>query len=482
MLAEGQAPFRRAERDRSARAAASAPRSPKRSAPYTSGGAGADGARPAAGVAATGNSRVPPPHPAATTSPPSTAVPTAAASVPAARSARAARSEPPSSAAMPPTSAFATRIASATFAASRIAPRTASRAVGTAPAAAAPTASATNAVFAVAALARAGPTTARSSANETTSVPVITAAAVSARAPTARASAGAASSAGAAARRSAPSASAGARPPIATATGTSTRYGATTATRTRGRRSARSARTGVCAPIASMSSASAASAMPRRSGAGNALPESGLQFRDGNADLRHRVPLADRHLTIVERREVHGHAERRADLVLAPVAATDRLRLVIRRHPVRPDEVPDLAGKRRQALVLGEGQDRDLVRRDLRPEAQHDADALLVRLLVVRRAEDGVRRTVRADGGLDDVRNEAFVTHVVEVLELLPRVLGMPAQVVVRSVVDAFELLPAERELELDVDRPRGVMRLLVLGVLARAQPLLRNADALVPG
>src|SRR5439155_49110 len=214
----------------------------------------------AASVAATAKSRVPPPNTDATTSPPSTAVPTAAASVPAARSARAARTEPPSSAAMPPTSAFATRIASATFAASRIAPRTASRAV-------------------------------------------------------------------------------------------------------------------------------AASARPRRSGAGKALPESGHELSDGNADLCHRVALADRHLTIVERREVHGHAERRADLVLAPVAAADRLRLVVRRHPVRPDEIPHLARERREPLVLRERQDRDLVRRDLRAEAQDDADALLVWLLVVGRAE-----------------------------------------------------------------------------------------------
>src|SRR2546428_36446 len=357
---------------------------------------GSSGGVVAARVAATAKSRVPPPNTDATTSPPSTAVPTAAASVPAARSARAARSEPPSSAAMPPTSAFATRIASATFAASRIAPRSASRAVGTAPAAAAPTATATNAVFAVAALARAGPTTARSSANETTSVPVITAAAVSARPPTARASAGAASSAGAAARRSAPSASVGASPPIAAATGTSTRYGATPGTRTRGRRSARSARTGVCAPIASMSSASAASARSRRSGAGKALPESGHELRDGNADLRHRVALADRHLTIVERREVHGHAERRADLVLAPVAATDRPRLVVRRHPVRPGQIPHLARERREPLVLRERQDRDLVRRDLPAEAQDDAGAPLVGLLGVRPAHGPARRAVGA--------------------------------------------------------------------------------------
>ena len=55
-------------------------------------------------------------------------------------------------------------------------------------------------------------------------------------------------------------------------------------------------------------------------------------------------------------------------------------------------------------------------------------------------------------------------------------------QVEVAAVVDALELLPAEREAVLDVDRLLGVVRQLVRGVLAQAQPLRRHAVALVPG
>ena len=58
----------------------------------------------------------------------------------------------------------------------------------------------------------------------------------------------------------------------------------------------------------------------------------------------------------------------------------------------------------------------------------------------------------------------------------------MARQVEVAAVVDALELLPAEREAVLDVDRLLGVVGQLVGRVLAQAQPLGRDAVALVPG
>src|SRR5438309_1245242 len=111
----------------------------------------------------------------------------------------------------------------------------------------------------------------------------------------------------------------------------------------------------------------------------------------------------------------------------------------------------------------------------MRTETQHDAGALLVRLLVVRRAEDRVRRTVRTDRRLDDVRNETLVGHIVEVLELLPGELRVSTQVVIGSVVDALELVPPERERELDVRRGRRVVRALVVRVVAEPQLLRRD-------
>src|SRR5919204_6615023 len=82
------------------------------------------------------------------------------------------------------------------------------------------------------------------------------------------------------------------------------------------------------------------------------LPQRGDHVGDGHANLRHRVALADRHLLVLERIEVDGDAERRADLVLTPVPAADGLRLVVRREQVRTDRRVDLARERRELLVL----------------------------------------------------------------------------------------------------------------------------------
>src|SRR4029077_329812 len=116
------------------------------------------------------------------------------------------------------------------------------------------------------------------------------------------------------------------------------------------------------------------------------LSERGHELLDRHAYLAHRVALADRHGAIVDRLEVDRHAERRADLVLTAVAPADRLRLVVRRHEMRPDLRPDVARDGAQALVLREREDGDLVRREVWTEAHHDARALLVGLLVVRGA------------------------------------------------------------------------------------------------
>src|SRR5882672_11420783 len=95
------------------------------------------------------------------------------------------------------------------------------------------------------------------------------------------------------------------------------------------------------------------------------LLERGHELGDRDAGLRHRVALADRDLLVLERLEVDGDAERRADLVLPPVAPPDGLRLVVRGHEVGPQRRRDLARERRELLVLRERQDRHLVRREL---------------------------------------------------------------------------------------------------------------------
>ena len=63
-----------------------------------------------------------------------------------------------------------------------------------------------------------------------------------------------------------------------------------------------------------------------------------------HALLLHRVAVTDSDGAVVEGVEVDGDAEGRADLVLAPVAPADRLRLVVVAHEVRREELEHLAG------------------------------------------------------------------------------------------------------------------------------------------
>ena len=102
-------------------------------------------------------------------------------------------------------------------------------------------------------------------------------------------------------------------------------------------------------------------------------------------------------------------------------------------------------------------------------------------LLAVGVDQERERRPVGAGRRLDDPRDDVLVGRLVEVLELLARRLGVPRQVEVAAVVDALELLPAEREAVFDVDRLLRVVGQLVGGVLAQAEPLGRHAVALVP-
>ena len=76
----------------------------------------------------------------------------------------------------------------------------------------------------------------------------------------------------------------------------------------------------------------------------------------------------------------------------------------------------------------------------------------------------------------------ALLGRRVEVVERLAGRLAVAGQVEVAPVVDALELLPAEREAILDVDRLLGVVGELVGGVLAQPEPARGHAVRLVPG
>ena len=71
-------------------------------------------------------------------------------------------------------------------------------------------------------------------------------------------------------------------------------------------------------------------------------------------------PLADGDRLVLERIEVEGDAVRGADLVLAAVAATDGLGLVVVAHPQGLEGGQQLPGRLLELGLLRQGQDGDL--------------------------------------------------------------------------------------------------------------------------
>src|SRR5205085_2100133 len=111
----------------------------------------------------------------------------------------------------------------------------------------------------------------------------------------------------------------------------------------------------------------------RRTSYGQPFSEVVDEHVDRDAVLGQRVAVAYGHGPVLEGLEVDGDAVRRARLVLAAVAAADGLGLVVVGHEVRLDDLEDLAGRRRQRLLLGERQDGHLDRRQPWMEAQDSA-------------------------------------------------------------------------------------------------------------
>src|ERR671925_2015868 len=99
--------------------------------------------------------------------------------------------------------------------------------------------------------------------------------------------------------------------------------------------------------------------------------------------LLERVPVAQRDRAVFERLAVDGDPPRSPDLVLPPVAASDRAAVVVLGRQPAAQILVDLAGKLGHAVAVHERQHGGLDRSELRVEAQHGALAILHLLLVV---------------------------------------------------------------------------------------------------
>ena len=202
------------------------------------------------------------------------------------------------------------------------------------------------------------------------------------------------------------------------------------------------------------------------------------QVGDGNTHLFGAVAVAHGHGVVLERVEVDGDAPRCAHLVLASVALADALGDVVVAHEVGLERLEHLAGQRLERVLLRQRQDGHLVGGEAPVQAQHGARLAAHLVLVVGGEEEGHHGPGGAGRRLDHVRRVALVGLGVEVVQLLPRRLGVGREVEVAPVGDALELVPAPGEEELDVGRAPRVVGQLALprgGAGAAARPGCRG-------
>jgi hypothetical protein len=170
------------------------------------------------------------------------------------------------------------------------------------------------------------------------------------------------------------------------------------------------------------------------------------------------------HRAVVEGVEVEGDAQRRADLVLAPVALADRLGDVELEHELAAQRVGQLRAGSTSSGFFDRGSTATC-REPAGVQLEHHPGLAAHLLLVVGVDEEGERGAGRAGRRLDHVGEEALVGVLVEVAEVLARVLGVLAEVEVGAVGDPLQLVPIPGEGVLDVHGAGRVVGQLVLVV-----------------
>ncbi len=187
------------------------------------------------------------------------------------------------------------------------------------------------------------------------------------------------------------------------------------------------------------------------------------------------------HAAVADRLAVDRDAEGRARLVHPAIATADRAAVVIERREPVLERLIHLRRQFRHPILLHQGKDARLDRRERRMEAQHHAHLALHLLFPIGIDHHRERHPVGARGGLDDVGDVALVRGLIEILQLLSRILLVAAQVEIGAIVDPLDLLPAKGELVLNIEGVLGVMGQLVGAVPMEAELRGREAEPLAP-
>ena len=177
------------------------------------------------------------------------------------------------------------------------------------------------------------------------------------------------------------------------------------------------------------------------------FPDIGGNLLHRNANLLHRVAVADGDGAVIFRLKIIGDAERGADLILAAIALADGTGVVEIDHILACKGGIKLLRLGRELLRKGKDAGFEGGQSGMQP--QHHAGVVFLRidnLLIVRLHQKGEGDAVGAERGLDDIGNIVFVLLLVKVGEVLAGMVLMLLEVVVGAVGNAPQLAPAERE------------------------------------
>src|SRR6266550_2151905 len=193
-----------------------------------------------------------------------------------------------------------------------------------------------------------------------------------------------------------------------------------------------------------------------------------------DAFLLQCVTVANRDCAVLHRLAIDRDAERRSDLVLPTVTAADRPRFVVEYWKGTSQLFRQLFGELWHTIFLDQGKDSSLYRRQRRRETEYRSAFLLARylLLTISIYQKRQRGSICTHRRLDHKWYIAPVVRLVEVLELLSRVLLVLNEVEITAVVYAFDLLETKRaaKVELNVEGGPRVGRELFLGVLVKLE------------
>src|SRR5207248_4320240 len=202
-------------------------------------------------------------------------------------------------------------------------------------------------------------------------------------------------------------------------------------------------------------------------------------------NLRHAVAFAHRHRLVFQRLEINGHTERRADLILAAIAAANIRHVVVLRDHHAFQAVMQALGRCDQLfLVLLQGQHGHLDGREPGIEVQHGAPLFILarwRLFLVSINQQVEEGAVYAPRGLDDPGNVALLGFGIGIAQILAANLAVTREVPILPPVDALPFLPAEHGLVFDIEGLFRVVRQFVRPMRAEAQAILVIKDAPVP-